>query len=354
MRLEGRIRGGYYLAPHAALDAVLPLLVMPKGQPVAICDPCAGEGLALRHLAERLGVPNQQLYAIELEENRGVHLAENLPGANILTPCSFFGCRIASRSMSLIYANPPFDDSGDGSGRVERQFLDRATPMLKADGVLMLICPERVALDWDTRRSLLTWYDRIYTMPFPEEHRNFDEVIVLAVKRSQPANPDKRGYHDDTGVINYRGWGRDDLEPEPYVISPGSGPQQRFEKSQLTPREILDLLDSSPLRQLLETPAEPPLPSPPLELGTGHLALLLASGQLDGLVCPEGEPPHVVRGTVKKVEDVSDVQVDETETSTRTTTTITEHIRLAVRVVGIDGVIRTLTQGGDDDSVNES
>lgn len=346
MRLEGRIRGGFYAAPHAALETVLPLLRTPEGQPWALLDPCAGEGEAVGFLAERLGCAPSNTYAIELEENRAEAVRARLPGANVLGPCSFFGCKVGGRTISLLYLNPPFDDSGDGSGRVERQFLDRATPMLKADGVLMLICPERVALDWDTRRSLLTWYDRIYTMPFPEEHRHFDEVIVLAVKRSQPANPDKRSYHDETGVINYRGWGRDDLLPEPYVISPGSGPQQRFEKSQLTPREITDLLDSSPLRQLLETPAEPPLPSPPLELGTGHLALLLASGQLDGLVCPDGEPPHVVRGVVRKTEEVSDVTTDETETSVRTTTTISERIEMYVRVVGVDGVIRELTQGG--------
>lgn len=349
MRLEGRIRGGYYPAPHAALDAVMPLLVMPKGQPIAVCDPCAGEGLALRHLAERLGVPNQQLYAVELEENRGVQLAENLPGANILTPCSFFGCKIASRSFSLMYANPPFDDSGDGSGRVERQFLDRATPLLKTDGVLMLVCPERVALDWDTRKSLLAWYDRIYTLPFPEEHRRFEESIVLAVKRDKPMSPDKRGYHDETGVLNHRGWSRDDIMPEPYVIPVGSGPQWRFEKSQLTPKELTVLLETSPLRAMLEPPSDPPLPSPPLELGTGHLALLLASGHLDGLVCPEGEPPHVNRGVTRKTEQVSDVSVDETESSVRTTTTITETIEMYVRVVGVDGVIRDLTQGGKGD-----
>ena len=64
---------------------------------------------------------------------------------------------------------------------------------------------------------------------------------------------------------------------------------------------------SSPLRSHLTTTPEVPLPSPPLALGIGHVALLLASGHLDGVVRAEGGPPHAVRGTARKREYVSDV-----------------------------------------------
>jgi hypothetical protein len=84
------------------------------------------------------------------------------------------------------------------------------------------------------------------------------------------------------------------------------------------------------------------LPQSPLALGVGHIALLLAAGNLDGVVRPNDEPPHVVRGTADKVEYVAEQSDSENEDGSVTTkTTIAEKIVLTVRVVGPDGVIKT-------------
>lgn len=104
------------------------------------------------------------------------------------------------------------------------------------------------------------------------------------------------------------------------------------------------MLASSPLRAHLIAPAESPLPSPPLPLGIGHIALLLASGHLDGVVQPEAKPPHVVRGTSRKhsfVSDVTDTENDDGSTTTRTT--ISERIDLVIRTVDGSGNIRTFS-----------
>ena len=103
------------------------------------------------------------------------------------------------------------------------------------------------------------------------------------------------------------------------------------------------LLAHSPLRAQLTTPPETPLPSPPLALGVGHVALLLASGQLDGVVQPEGQPPHVVRGTSRKRPYVADVtETANPDGSTTTRTTLSEKIELVVRTVDLSGRLRTL------------
>ena len=70
-----------------------------------------------------------------------------------------------------------------------------------------------------------------------------------------------------------------------------------------------------------------------------------ASGHLDGVVSPEGKPPHVVRGTSRKREYVADVDETENDDGTTTTkTTIAEKIELMVRTVDLSGNIRTFAE----------
>ena len=93
---------------------------------------------------------------------------------------------------------------------------------------------------------------------------------------------------------------------------------------------------------MLQPPPELPLPEPPLALGLGHRALLLAAGHLDGLVCPEGEPPHVVRGTCDKQKYLDRTEVDEKDDGSVTTRQIySEKVSVTVRAVSTDGEIRT-------------
>lgn len=105
------------------------------------------------------------------------------------------------------------------------------------------------------------------------------------------------------------------------------------------------MLTSSPLRSHLTAPVTTGLPSPPLALGIGHVALLLASGHLDGVVHPEGKLPHVVRGTSRKREYVADVTETENDDGSVTKkTTIAEKIELMVRTIDLAGNIRTFQE----------
>lgn len=329
MRLAGQLKAGFYPVPAAALDLLVSRLVVPAAR-FPLLDPCAGQGAALVYLAERLGVEPQDIYAIELDEGRGDTLRAALPGANILAPASAFGCQVTPWSQSFIWLNPPFDDHF-GGGRVERDFLTQATHWLQPGGVLALCCPERVAHSWDIREQLQQWYTQVTVLEFPEECRRFDEVIVLAVRRQEPVK---------NWDVN---WHRDVLAPagHVYAIPPGAAPRT-FKKVELTDLELARALAASPLHKLLATTRETKLPSPPLALGKGHLALLLASGHIDGLVKPRGEPPHVVRGTARKVEYLaSETQEEDAKGNVKTTQVYSEKIQLIVRAVGPDGIIKT-------------
>jgi hypothetical protein len=332
------MRGGYYPAHENAVAHAASFLRPPVREPFAVLDPCAGEGAAIRQLAELLGCPPALTFAIELDDGRAEAVRAALPGAPVLAPASFFGCRATPSTFSFIWLNPPFDD-GYGGHRVEDQFLRRATDWLMPGGVIALVCPEEVVGDYsDARRHFTTYYENCTILPFPEEHRPFREVVVFGHKRARPEV-------DRGGASGWRAW---ESVQAPnnfcYHIPPGNSPRL-FQKIEPTEPELQRLLTSSPLRSHLTVPPETPLPSPPLALGIGHVALLLASGHLNGIVHLEGQPPHVVRGTARKRGFVSDVtETINPDGSTTTKTTVSERIELVVRTVDLTGHVQTFLE----------
>lgn len=340
MRLAAQMLGGFYPAAEQAIAHAATFLRPPPGEPFTMLDPCAGEGAAIRRLGDCLACPRAMTYAIELDEGRAEVLKAALPEGQVLAPASIFGCRASLNSFSFIWLNPPFDYAYGGH-RVEDQFLRTATAWLMPGGVMALVCPEDVADEYsDACQHFVSNYEHCTIMPFPEAYRPFDEVIVFGHKRTRP-NLDRAGAHRST-------WKTVQAPKDfTYRIPPGAGPRT-FQKVEPTERELEWMLACSRLRAHLAAPERSPLPSPPLALGIGHVALLLASGHLDGVVRPEGKPPHVVRGTARKREFISDVtEIVNADGSTTTRTTISERIDLMVRTVDLTGTLRTFMDTDD-------
>lgn len=323
-RLNSAIKLGYYPASPVAIDQIASRIIPCHGS--TLLDPCAGEGDAVGYLATRLAVLPENTYAIELDGFRGGIAKTNPAIGNTLTPATIFGCAVPYQSMSMLWLNPPFDDEMGRSGRCEADFLRHATNWLCHGGVLALVCPEPVVTHWSMQPFLAQNYEQISIIPFPDEVQKYREVVVLAYRRK-------------TRVELY------DFQRAPegfrYRLQPAK-PVKWFRRDEL-PEEVLEQrIKQSKLQRILREGDETATLVPPLALGTGHIALLLASGQLDGVVRPEGEQPHVVRGTARKVQ----VQTSKEEGEKKTVTTYTEQIELAVRAVFPDGTI--ITYGGDE------
>ncbi|MBC8867795.1 MAG: hypothetical protein H8E44_00160 [Planctomycetes bacterium] len=331
MRLAGQLKGGFYPAPPEAIEHIASYLIPPDG-PFHILDPCAGEGAAIKQFGVILNCVPANVHAIELDEGRTERLLANLPDSRVLAPASFFGTTVKHGAFGFVWANPPYTDEIGGGARVEEKFLARALRLVAPKGILALAVPERVAKwDYALRRQIKTWLDNVQLVPYPDDHRKYDEVVIIGVKRAKMGNP----YDADDDWTD---------EGRAYQIPESLGPGERFLKSDLTDAEYADLLTRSPLMEYLDPPAEPPLPRPPLAPGVGHLALLLASGHLDGIVEPPGEAPHVVRGVAKKTQYVKDeTKEDLGEGKSKTKTVYSERITLTVRAVAPDGEMYTFT-----------
>ena len=333
-RLMSQVKGGYYAAPPEAVAAVLVRIRPPEQGECLILDPCAGEGKALLQLAEGLrAIP----YAIELSEDRAAVVRELLPDGQALAPADFLRCAITFRSFSFIWCNPPYDYATGEEGRVESQFLRRAAHLLVDNGVLALVCPEDVASDYETVEFFHERFHEVSALPFPEEVRRYNETVILGYKRRQPNTDGYSGYAWD--------WLEKRMEARVvYRLPPGERPRQ-FRKSEPTDTELARLVAQSPLRFHLGRPADrvDHRARPPMSPGIGHRAMLLASGHIDGLICPADEPPHVIRGTATKDKYVASCDENEDDKGNVTTrTVISERPRLVIRVLDSDGNIITL------------
>ncbi len=333
-RLMSQVKGGFYAAAPEAVAAVLERLRPPSTGECLILDPCAGEGHALLQLAQGLGaVP----FGIELSEDRAASVRDSLPEGRALAPADFLRTAISYRSFSLAWVNPPYDYATGGEGRVETQFIERAASLLVDGGVLALVCPEGIASSYATAEFFDEHFYQVSAMPFPEEVRKYNETVILGYKRKQPPEA-VNGRHDwdwlekrmDTHVV--------------YRLPPGTRPKT-FRKSEPTDTELARLVAQSPLRFHIERPAdkEGNRPRPPMSPGIGHRAMLLASGHIDGLICPTDEPPHVIRGTAAKDSYVASSDTSEDDNGNVTTrTVISEKPRLVIRVLDAQGNITNL------------
>lgn len=333
-RLMSQVKGGYYAAAPEAVTAVLERLRPPSVGECVILDPCAGEAHALLQLAQGLGA---SAYGIELSEDRAAIVRQALPEGQALAPADFLRCAISHRSFSCAYVNPPYDYATGSEGRVESHFVQRAASLLADNGVLALVCPEDVADSHETAQFFEERFCQISAMPFPESVRRFKETVVLGCKRKQPR------------AVTHRDCPYDWLEKrmkDSYVYRLPAGVRPRiFRKSEPTDTELARLVAQSPLRFHIEPRAEKVSQRlrPPLSPGNGHRAMLLASGHIDGLICPPDEPPHVIRGTATKEEYVSSRGTSEDDDGNCTTRTIiSEKPRLLIRVLDAEGNITNL------------
>jgi hypothetical protein len=327
MRQNAEAKLGFYPVANDALG-LLARAFRVEGE-TALLDPCAGEGAAIKFLGEALGVPEERTFTIELAENRAQTLAENLPAAKRLAPCSFMSSHVSPNSLGLAWVNPPFQDEIGGGKRVEYSFLARATQLLVRGGVMAFLMPER-AMTYEVERFFTQHFEDTAKMPLPDQWRKYDEVLLVGKRRADPV--------PEVGDIRER-----ELEDPgvTWAIPPAHGPRT-FAKTGPTPTELERLLAKSPLARVFDPPREKAIGRPPLPLGKGHLALLLASGQLNGVV--PSDPPHVVRGSSRKEEYVSETKCEENEKTGAVTTTVVqrEKVVLMVRTVDCSGEIMTL------------
>jgi hypothetical protein len=336
MRLEARIKMGYYPTPLSVVDRVRCFLVFPEDN-VNFLDPCCGEGLALKNLVKGA---NATTYGIELDDYRAEQAKDNL---DHVLKGSYEDARISNAAFSCLFLNPPYDwdaateSDEDNSERKERTFLKGTVRYLQPEGLLIYIVPQK-GVSRDIAKILSYRFEDFNVFRFPgKEYQEYKQIVLFGAKKQE-------SYLNEKEFDRLKSIPDETLEEIPYSEKPiyglpSSKPVTLFRSSVIDEAELEKELKSSILWEKLKgyrKYGEKDVERPPLPLHTGHLGLLLASGCLDGIV-GEGEDKHIVRGKVEKVS----YKQDEYKGDVLIEKEIESH-RVSIKILRKDGEIVTL------------
>jgi hypothetical protein len=290
-----------------------------------------------------------------------------MPAATILGPASFTGgVQSTGHAFSLAYVNPPFDHELGGGKREEYTFVTQATKLLMGGGTLVLVCPNSAIFgNKDFCDFIDSRYEEVRIWKFPDALRRYNEIVVIGTKRKVEIGVDaldRFGYLRKT-ELRWRTYtpvhefaaigtphrpmskGRWETEESGLAVyhAHWSHRPHTFKKCGYCEGELEKAISESPLNRLLNEVPPMVLRRPPLPLNKGHIAMMLASGMLDGVV-RDGDDTHVVRGTTSKIEYMAERSSEEKDDgSVSEKVRFSERICLVIRFAGSNGNIVTLT-----------
>ena len=194
-RIESIAIGGDYPTPPHIVQLITGFFES-KGN-WTLVDPCAGEGAAIYALRAHTG---GYLAAVEMEANRHKVLAEQAKWSDKIAHGDFFHLKFTNDAADILYLNPPYD-LDKVFVRLEERFLQRATPMLAAGGVLVFVVPYYALAA--SAKTLSQYYRDLHCYRFPDSDWDAYKQVVLFGKRARNPLPDQ--YLED----QVRGWASD-------------------------------------------------------------------------------------------------------------------------------------------------
>ena len=307
-------RNGYFPTDEPTLERTLSALC-PADGPMAILDPCAGEGVAIAEAAHALGRDAVTAYAVEYDGERAQH------ARTLVDQCvhsDLMDMMITRQSFGLLWLNPPYGDlaknadgvtdyAGKGRARLEKLFYQRALPLLQYDGILVFIVPAYV-LD----RELVGWLTRHFTDLTVHQavETQFKQVVILGrrVRQRDTVPAEAKAARDYLLRIGQGEAAADTLPPtgshRHYTVPCTRVLPEHFYRVTLEPQQLAEEVHR--LRGLWPTadacfgathrPARPPA----CALSQWHLALALAAGAISGVITAPSGKVLAVKGDTHK------------------------------------------------------
>lgn len=355
--LGNKLKSGFFAFPERQGNYLSQLLYQ-EGETAAWLDPTCGEGKILDQLARKSQSEACQIntYGVELDKGR-YELAETALSNVVNAPIE--SMVISNDSFSLVFLNPPYDWSikgMDDKGNAERKEyteLQRNTRYIKPGGILIYVIPSYRFADKSISRFLASHFEESTVMRFTDEdYFDFRQCIFIGrrknskIKKTNRAEMEFYLNMDDEDFIMSNVPPMDDFISERvWSIPEGSLDIKTFYSKIETKDKYYDgILKSSGFEayinrtkpRVLETGGDPVLP-----INQGQMALLLASGAINGLL-GSGESLHLIQG-LENVEKVKEVEETIHDNGSSTIKTVERTKRsVSVKFLTPRGIIKKL------------
>ena len=338
-RLGSQMKMGFYPTPVEVVQQIRNMLEIPPG--ARLIDTCCGEGEALQIIANG---NEAETYGVELDRERFLKAKGTLGHVLWADAVNEFVC---SRGVfGLLWLNPPYDTTvgsySQEKVRLEVEFLRDHWRYLQDGGVLVYIVPflilEKVATFFQRRckdMAILSFpysyywkFKQVVVMcakgrPRKEEAARNTEIFERAIRVGENFAPDKMPSTADAGLV--------------YQVPPAKETDGDFlfRSFRLDPDEALESLKTSPVWDKVQNYVFPPAGMtnirPLMPLREGHLAMLLASGMMNGEVIGDNGQRLIVKGSVRTAVDKKVTERKDTITTFETT-----HHEITVRAICFD------------------
>lgn len=306
----------------------------------SIFDPCCGDASAIKNLKDGFLLNNNdsiiKTYGIE----NNLQIAE-IAKNNLykLGRGSYQSARISHKAFSLLLLHPPSDymeNEKPVSMASERMMYIDNIKYLIPGGALIYIIPKH-SLNKIMARMLSYRLTNIEIYDFPKEIENkFNKIIVLGILK-------EKYFYDDKAEKFIEKLSQLPLPPLPHFdkqrfILPMTDEPKIFRPSIIDPNDLIKDINQSSLWNTLERSLKVKNTSeslnPLIPLHQGHIALLLASGNLNGKISN-----HLVKGLITKDNIVtSDNRINE-----KRSMTYKDRYIINVKILEADGTIKTLS-----------
>jgi hypothetical protein len=331
-RLASIEKAGFYPTPLEETDLICSRLTAEPGSKIAILDPCCGEGIALKKMANSLKAQGADVvsYGVELEEGRARKARDHIDNV-ICSP--YEDAVVTPQAFSFMWLNPPYMDYG--YERAEVVFLKDLTDpnkgKLQPGGLLGFCIPEKVLKD--AALLLAVRFHNIKVYRFTENYPAYKQIVVFGYRRKKRPSTDEfretKEWLSNLDIIP-----RLNVEDGITFTIPSSINEiKTFKPAQPSKDEVMNALQQSSawkraeellprLKQIQDR--KPPV----LPLKTAHIAVAIAAGAIGGSM-----GNHLLVGKSKKVVDSTVVPDEKGVTETQT-----ERVITTVRVFSQDGI----------------
>lgn len=312
-RLTSIEKGGYYAFPDEHLTALASLFA-PSSHGGKLLDPCAGEGRALKHLAESWRL---SAYANELDNGRAAE-CQRLFGPTQTVHGDLYQLRASTSAFTAVWCNPPYVwDSTGSDKRREFGMLKHAWKWVQPDG-FMLWCVYAHHITPDAAAYLVNHASQVDIWRLPGLHLGAYVHVVAVARAGKPAGDPTHRAFELVELARSGSLPELTVQATPQYAFPAPLTRKSFlfAPKHITPEVALQAVRDAGAHfahgfaALLEPPLETQEVRPVVRPRGRQLALILAAGMFNGLTLDTEQGRSAVRSTIESTEALVETEGD--------------------------------------------